>query len=132
MISLMNRLFTSTFITLRLIRSKIGNLFQANFKSLARFFSFFRRSIRSPHQRDKQSASSDSAFCTLQRKKTRVPLYDPGELAVCSGQITEIGGTILPNWPPASPWIKNPLRETLFSLIGPRLPRGTDLLEDRD
>ncbi|TGZ57329.1 Uncharacterized protein DBV15_03222 [Temnothorax longispinosus] len=59
--------------------------------ALAKFFSFFRRLVCSPHQRDKQSASSDSAFCTLQRKKTRVPLYGPGELAVCSDQITEIG-----------------------------------------
>lgn len=71
-------------------------------------------------------------FVRYNVRKHWVPLYDPGELAVCSGQITEIGGTISPNWPPASPWIKNPVRETLFSLIGPRLPRGTDLLENRD
>ncbi|KYN36820.1 hypothetical protein ALC56_08611 [Trachymyrmex septentrionalis] len=44
-------------------------------RALVRFFPFFQRSFCSPHQRDKQSASSDSAFYTLQRKKTRVPLY---------------------------------------------------------
>lgn len=41
-----------------------------------RFFSFFQRlsPVCSPHQRDKRSAGSDSAFCTLQCKKTRAPI----------------------------------------------------------
>ncbi|EGI67086.1 hypothetical protein G5I_04241 [Acromyrmex echinatior] len=78
----------------------LAKLFFPFLCALVRFFPFFQRSFCSPHQRDKQSASSDSAFYTLQRKKTRVPLYDPEEFTVCSGQITEIGGTISPNWPP--------------------------------